>query len=118
MKKAVSEANKVSDELKKTNETFNIATNRNDQLQVEHFLLIENKVCFLKNSTQAELEETKGRVRAEEMLTFDQDAQLRRLTQEKVAESQVNDMLRAEPLLNDFKKYSEILGQVSRHIIK
>ena len=46
MKKAVSEANKVSDELKKTNKTLNIATNRNDQLQVEQFLLIENKVYF------------------------------------------------------------------------
>merc|ERR1719186_599809 len=92
MKKTVSEANKVSDELKKTNETLNIATNRNDQLQ-------------------AELEETKGRLRAEGKLTFDQDAQLRRLTQEKVAESQVNDMLRAKLLHNDYKKYSEILGQ-------
>ena len=118
MKKAVSEANKVSDELKKTNKTLNIATNRNDQLQVEQFLLIENKVCFLKNSTQAELEETKCHLRAEGKLTFDQDAQLKRLTQEKVAESQVNYMLRAKLLLNDYKKYNEILGQVSRYIIK
>ena len=68
-------------------------------------------MCFFK-STQAELEET------EEMLTFDQDTQLRRLTQEKVADSQVNDMLRAKLLLNDYKMYSEILDQVSRHIIK
>lgn len=52
------------------------------------------------------------------MLTFDQDTQLRRLTQEKVADSQVNDMLRAKLLLNDYKMYSEILDQVSRHIIK
>ena len=111
MKKTVSEANKVSDELKITNETLNIATNRKDQLQVEQFLLNENKVFFFK-STQAELEET------EEMLTFDQDTQLRRLTQEKVADSQVNDMLRAKLLLNDYKMYSEILDQVSRHIIK
>ena len=68
-------------------------------------------MCFFK-STQAELEET------EEMLTFDQDTQLRRLAQEKVADSQVNDMLRAKLLLNDYKMYSEILDQVSRHIIK
>ena len=67
---------------------------------------------FFFKSTQAELEET------EEMLTFDQDTQLRRLTQEKVADSQVNDMLRAKLLLNDYKMYSEILDQVSRHIIK
>ena len=68
-------------------------------------------MCFFK-STQAELEET------EEMLTFDQDTQLRRLAQEKVADSQVNDILRAELFLNDYKMYSEILDQVSRHIIK
>lgn len=49
MKKAVSEANKVSNELKKTNETLNIATNRKDQLQVEQFLLNENKVFFFLN---------------------------------------------------------------------
>ena len=70
------------------------------------------KCVFFFKSTQAELEET------EEMLTFDQDTQLRRLTQEKVAESQVNYMLRAKLLLNDYKKYSKVLGQVSRHIIK
>ena len=51
MKKAVSEENKVSDEIKKTNETLNITTNRNDQLQVEQFLLLENKVCFFKLDT-------------------------------------------------------------------
>ena len=68
--------------------------------------------CFFLKSTQAELEET------EEMLTFDQDTQLRRLAQEKVADSQVNDILRAELFLNDYKMYSEILDQVSRHIIK
>ena len=51
MKKTVSEANKVSDELKITNETLNIATNRKDQLQVEQFLLNENKVCFFKIDT-------------------------------------------------------------------
>ena len=84
----------------------------------EIFLLIKNKVFFLKNSTQAKLEETKGRLRAEGKLTFDQDGQLRRLTQEKVAESQVNYMLRAKLLLNDYKKYSKVLGQVSRHVIK
>ena len=67
---------------------------------------------FFFKSTQAELEET------EEMLTFDQDTQLRRLAQEKVADSQVNDILRAELFLNDYKMYSEILDQVSRHIIK
>ena len=49
MKKTVSEANKVSDELKITNETLNIATNRKDQLQVEQFLLNENKVFFFLN---------------------------------------------------------------------
>ena len=49
MKKTVSEANKVSDELKITNETLNIATNRKDQLQVEQFLLNENKVCVFLN---------------------------------------------------------------------
>ena len=76
------------------------------------------KCVFLINSTQAELEETKGRLRTERKLTFDQDAQLRRLTQEKVAKSQVNDMLRAKLILKDYKKYSEILGQVSCHIIK
>ena len=46
MNKAVSEANKLSDELKKTKETLNIATNRNDQLQVEHFLLIKKSFIF------------------------------------------------------------------------
>ena len=73
---------------------------------------------FFLNSTQAELEETKDRLRVEGKLTFDQDAQLTRLTQEKVAESQVNDMLRFKLLLNEYKKYSEILGQVNRQIIK
>ena len=73
---------------------------------------------FFLNSTQAELEETKDRLRVKGKLTFDQDAQLTRLTQEKVAESQVNEMLRFKLLLNEYKKYSEILGQVSRHIIK
>ena len=84
---------------------------------MEQFLLLENKVFFL-NSTQAELEETKDRLRVEGKLTFDQDAQLTRLTQEKVAESQVNEMLRFKLLLNEYKKYSEILGQVNRQIIK
>jgi len=92
MKKTVSEATKIQDELKKTNETLNLATIKNDQLQ-------------------AEKDDAKGRLREEKVLSYQLNTQLSRVTQDRATDSQTIDALRAKLLQNEFKNYSEMLGQ-------
>jgi len=92
MKQSVSEAAKITDELKKTNGTLNSAITKNYQLRTE-------------------LEEAKNRLREEASLTSQLNSQLTLASQEKVMESRTNDLLRAKLLQNEFVKYREILRQ-------